>query len=340
MEEVFARRDMLTREQLRDLATRSDLRGAVQLVSHLGAIAITGTLLSLTWGSWVAVPVFLAHGVLINFLYAGQHELSHNTVFTSKALNEWFGRLFGFILFYPRDFDQIQHYAHHRYTQLWEKDGELYRPPYTLFSYLMWLLGPSYWYSRIARILRFTFGVVKEEYIPERRKADVIREARYHVAGYALIAIVSIATGSWLAITHWIAPMVLTKLVHQLQNTIEHLGLPHVDDITLNTRSTRTSALMRWLAWQMQYHTAHHAFPGVPCYNLKRLHQTIFLDHGRKPEEMTYFDFQKKAIGAFLKGHTEADYPADRKWISDDVDLAPVAPADNVNNPLGLKLED
>ena len=69
------------------------------------------------------------HGILINFLYAGQHEFSHSTVFKTKKLNEIFGRLFGFVLIYPRDFDQIQHFAHHRYTQKWEGDGELAARP-------------------------------------------------------------------------------------------------------------------------------------------------------------------------------------------------------------------
>ena len=87
---------------------------------------------------------------MINFLYAGQHELSHSTVFKTKRLNEIFGRLFGFILIYPRDFDQIQHFAHHRYTQDWEGDGELARERYTLTSYLLWVLGPTYWYTRVA----------------------------------------------------------------------------------------------------------------------------------------------------------------------------------------------
>jgi hypothetical protein len=46
-------------------------------------------------------PAFVVHGTLINFLYAGQHEFSHWTVFKTKKLNEIFGRLFGFVLFYP-----------------------------------------------------------------------------------------------------------------------------------------------------------------------------------------------------------------------------------------------
>ncbi len=132
MDEVFARRDMIAPARLKALSVKSDMRGAVRLGGHAGALAVTGAALWLTWGSWLAVPFFIAHGVLINFLYAGQHEFSHSTVFRTKKLNEIFGRLFGFILLYPRDFDQIQHFAHHRYTQVWEKDGELARDRYTL----------------------------------------------------------------------------------------------------------------------------------------------------------------------------------------------------------------
>ena len=40
-----------------------------------------------------------------------------------------------------------------------------------------------------------------------------------------------------------------------------------------------------------------------------------------------------------MNGRTEADYPDKKIWISDDIDLEPVAMADNVNNPLGNKLD-
>jgi fatty acid desaturase len=326
MDEVFGRRDMIAPAKLKALSVKSDLRGFAQLGARLGALALSGIALALTWGSWYAVPVFVAHGTLINFLYAGQHELSHSTVFKTKPLNEIFGRLFGFILIYPRDFDQIQHFAHHRYTQDWEGDGELARERYTLTSYLLWVLGPTYWYTRVRRVIRFACGIVSEPYISEVCKGDVIREARWHLAGYALIAAVSVVTGSWAAMQFWLLPMLAMKPVHQLQNTIEHLGLPHVDTITENTRTTRTNAVMRWLAWNMQYHTAHHAFPGVPCYALPKLHNEIFVEKGRKPPTMSYLAFQWAVLRAFWNGRTEADYADDAIWISDDTDLEPVAP--------------
>jgi len=154
----------------------------------------------------------------------------------------------------------------------------------------------------------------------------VIREARWHLAGYAAIAALSIATGSLIAVKLWLLSMLVMKPVHQLQNTIEHLGLPHVDAITENTRSTRTNALMRWMCWNMQYHTAHHAFPGVPCYALSRLHQELFVERGRLPHTMSYLAFQWAVIHAFWNGRTEADHPDEAIWIADDTDFQPVAP--------------
>ena len=186
-------------------------------------------------------------------------------------------------------------------------------------------------------MIRFAFGVVSEPYIPDDRKADVIREARWHLAGYALIAALSVAAGSWAAVQLWLLPMLAMKPVHQLQNTIEHLGLPHVDAITENTRTTRTNALMRWLGWNMQYHTAHHAFPGVPCYALPKLHEEIFVEKGRKPPTMSYLAFQWAVLRAFWNGRTEADYPDDAIWISDDTDLATRSAARR-GRPAGLTM--
>jgi len=317
MDEIFVRRDVIDGATLRSLCLTSDVKGAAQALSHVGAIGGTGFLLWITRGTVWAIPVFMAHGVLINFLYAGQHELCHWTVFRTAWLNEWLGRVFGFVLFYPRTFDQIQHIAHHRFTQDWSRDGELARERYTRTSFLLWMSGLTYWYTRWRRILRFSAGVVTEPYLPAARHAELVREARAHLAGYALIALVSMGARSWAAVLLWLAPMLAMKCVHQMQNTIEHLGLTHEANVLNNTRSTRTNALMRWLGWQMQYHTAHHAFPGVPFHRLRRLHDAIFTKRGAAPPSMTYLGFQIAVWRAFASEKTEADYPDDGTWIAD-----------------------
>lgn len=316
MDGTFVRGKVIDPAKLRPLIQRSDLRGALQTASHFGAIALTSLVLAVTWGTWLAIPVFLVQGVLINFLYAGQHELSHGTPFRTKWLNEWVGRVIGFISFFPRDFDLIMHTAHHKWTQNWEKDGELVREPYTLRSYLLWFMGPTYWWSRWTRLGRFARGIVVEPYIRPDQEQIVVREARIHIALYGVILVASLVAQSWAAVMFWLGPMLLTKFVHQMQNTIEHLGLSHEDNILENTRSTRTNALMRWMCWNMQYHTAHHAFPSVPFYRLKDLNDEMTEGAGVAPHSMGYLEFQREVFRKLAGGRSEADYPYDEVWIT------------------------
>jgi len=308
------RAGLIDRERLRRLSRKSDLRGWLQAGSHFAAIALSGTLLYRLWGTWFAAPAFIVHGVLINFLYAGQHELSHSTVFRTRWLNLVFGRLIGFILITPRDADRIQHFAHHRWTQRWREDGELHRRPFTLASYLLRLSGVEYWRANFAALALYAVGRVREPYVAADERPVVIREARWHLLGYAGLAAGALALRSWAPVAFWLAPMLLTKAAHQLQNTIEHLGLPHLDDVVVNTRSVRTNALIRWLGWNMQHHTAHHAFPSVPFHRLPALHRAIFTERGMEPPTMTYLGFQAAVIRALAR-RGEADWPDDRAWI-------------------------
>ena len=171
----------------------------------------------------------------------------------------------------------------------------------------------SYWRNRVTGLVRRARGIILEPYIKKNEEAKIIREARIHLALYAGIALVSLITGLWIALTFWVIPMVLTKPVHQLQNTIEHLGLSHESDILENTRSTRTNALMRWLCWQMPYHTAHHTFPAVPFWKLRDLNAKIEEQAGTV-HRMGWIEFQIEVIGK-LMAKDESQYPMDEVWI-------------------------
>ncbi len=283
------------------------------MVSHLGAIAVVVVLHTAAMGSWWVLLTGFALGVLLNFTYAAQHELSHATVFQTRKLNEVFGRLIGFIQIFPRDFDQVMHFAHHQYTQDWERDGELVREPYTLTTYLLWLSGVTYWRNRIIGNVRRARGIILEPYIRAEEEQKIITEARIHLVAYGMIVLLSIALGTWVALTFWLLPMILTKPIHQLQNTIEHLGLSHESDILENTRSTRANAFIRWLCWQMPYHTAHHTFPAVPFWKLRELNEKIEAKAG-EVHRMGWIEFQIEVIRK-LSQRDETQYPMDEVWI-------------------------
>jgi fatty acid desaturase len=313
MQENFSRRELIEPSELRRLNEKSNFMGFFQLFSHFIAILLISILHYILIYSWWSLASGLALGVLINFLYAGQHELSHGTVFKTFKLNEFFGRIIGFFMLFPRDFDQIMHFAHHKWTQDWEKDGELVREPFTIKTYLLWFWGVTYWRNRIVGIFRRARGVVIEPYINPSEYKKVILESRLHVFGYLIIFILSLCFNSWAALTFWILPMLITKPIHQMQNTIEHLGLTHKKDILQNTRSTRTNFLMKWLCWQMPYHTAHHTFPSVPFWKLKELNSKIEKKSGNV-YSMGYFEFQIEVIKRLWQ-KDESQWPMNEVWV-------------------------
>ena len=313
MQESFSRRKLIEPSQLKKLNEKSDFIGFLQLFSHLFAITIISILHYQAIGTWWFLGTGFCLGVLINFLYAAQHELSHGTVFKTFKINEFFGRIIGFFMLFPRDFDQVMHFAHHRWTQEWEKDGELVREPFTIKTYILWFWGFTYWYNRISGIIRRARGIILEPYITKSENAKVILESRLHVLGYLLILIASLFYGSWMALTFWILPMVLTKPIHQMQNTIEHLGLTHKKDILQNTRSTRTNFFMKWMCWQMPYHTAHHTFPSVPFWKLKELNSKIE-SNSEKIYSMGYIEFQIEIIKRLWQ-KDESQWPLNEVWV-------------------------
>jgi fatty acid desaturase len=296
----------VSRDRLRALSRKSDFKGALQAASHLGAIAATtaGLLIVAPAAPWTLIPLFIAQGILINCLYAGQHELSHWTAFRTKGLNDVVGQVFGFLTLNPFLTDRWLHFAHHRATHDPGRDPEIMGTgPYTMTSYILDLSGISFWFRRVAGIVRTALGAGLGPcyWLDARQRRIVILEARSHVGLWAALAAASVALHSWLAVELWIGPLLLTKWFHQLQNTGEHTGLPHDPDIFVNTRTLAGPAPMRWLMWNMSWHTAHHAFPGVPFHALRALDGEIRAGLGREIPTRGYIEAQRDIFAGLAR---------------------------------------
>ncbi|WP_411818769.1 fatty acid desaturase [Hyphococcus sp. DH-69] len=284
---------VISPKRLRDLSQKSNKEGWIKTGSHIGAIILNTALLSHFWGHWLGVVFFVIQGVLLACLYAGIHEFSHRTVFKTKELNDLFGRLFSFTILVCKSLDRSEHMEHHRYTQDLKKDAELIgTKPFTLTTYLLYVLGPSYWFIRIRELVYLTLGINIWPYLSEKQYKDAQREVRENMVGYLIILIISVWFQSWAAIQFWLLPLFIMKWVHQLQNITEHTGMPNEAGILINTRTIKTNAVMRWLMWNMQYHTAHHLYPSVPFFRLPALHQEIFGTLEKEPPTITYQAFQ------------------------------------------------
>lgn len=254
------------------LTARADGPGLRHLAGHLGAIVVGSALIASgvpLW--WLLLPV---QGVLIVFLFTLEHEATHKTPFASVWLNEAVGRFCGLLLLLPFEWFRYFHLAHHRWTNIEGKDPELAGgKPEGLRAWVWHVSGLPYWISQKRLLIGLALGRVRAGYLPEGALPRMEREARVMLAVYALV--IGSLWVSPLAFWLWILPVVLGQPVLRLYLLAEHGDCARVANMFENTRTTYTTRLVRFLAWNMPYHVEHHVYPAVPFHRLPALHSKM-----------------------------------------------------------------
>ncbi len=292
-------RTAIASETLQGLNTRSDLKGLLQSGGYLALVCCTGavSLWSAFTGYWYLTPfLLLLHGTCSTFNINGVHELCHNTVFKSKRLNGFFVRVFGFIGWNDWEWFNASHANHHRYTLHPPRDGEVVLP-------IVWLSRKGFWQTALwsplgpyhvvrAAVLKAR-GCFEDEWtrsiFPED-KPEAIRRLkawnRFVLIGHAIIVAGSIAaaviTGrwAWLLVPHVVSfSGTYGGWLFYFCNNTQHVGLTdNIPDFRLCCRSMKLPWIVSFLYWHMQYHTEHHMYAAVPCYNLRKLRKCLAHD--------------------------------------------------------------
>jgi len=261
----------LGRDQRRSLLRRSDLKGLLHLAGHLGALAVTGSLIALGAPGWPALLPL--HGILLVFLFCLQHEAAHRTAFRSSGLNAAAARGAGLVRLLPPLWFYHFHMDHHRYTHDPARDPELARPLPRSKANLAWhIAGGPYWTGQLRTLLVNAAGSNRDAFVPPRSRAALAREARWFLVIYLALAAGSFLIGTAALLWLWLLPVLLGEPFLRVYLLAEHTGCPHVPDMLRNTRTTLTTALVRFLAWNMPFHVEHHAWPAVPFHKLPAFH--------------------------------------------------------------------
>jgi len=308
MDDFIGVRGVIDPARLAVLAERRNRPGLAYLASHWGAIAANSAAMAWTWGTVWCVAFFVFQGLLINYLYAPQHECDHRTAFRSRWLNHVVGWVCGFAIFNPSAYHRLSHFTHHRHTQDWEKDPELGRGPVSnAWQYLRHLSGMPLLRGRIRVLVRYVAGGPGEWYMTEGQRRTVVHHVRWHVAGYAAVAGCALLMQSWWPLYYWVGPFVLMRWSYHLQGLGEHLGLTHSANTLLNTRTYRTNAFMRWVNWNMSYHAVHHTYPSVPFHRLPALQREVEQRVGFELPSASHLALHWRHLRALCSGRTELD---------------------------------
>ncbi len=281
-------RSKVPKEDFKALHQKSDLKGAAQTFGYLGFLATTGGLAFYSfWNfSWlVTVGCVFLHGMVTAFMINGVHELGHGTVFKTRQLNRFFCHLLAFLGWINHETFNTSHTRHHRYTLHPPDDLEVVLPVRLMIRhfFMVGFIDPVQFWKTLATTIRIARGKFVGEWEltlypqdDDAARGVPVRWARVLLFGHALIAALSIATGNWiLVVLVTLAPFYGGWLFFLCNNT-QHVGLQdNVSDFRLCCRTFTLNPIVRLLYWQMNYHTEHHMYAAVPCYNLGKLHQVI-----------------------------------------------------------------
>ncbi len=267
----------LGREQRRRLLQRSNLKGLLHLAGHLAALGVTGSIIALEAPGWpLLLPI---HGILLVFLFCLQHEAVHKTPFRGAGLNAAAAWGAGLVRLLPPVWFQRFHMDHHRYTHDPARDPELARPlPWSKAGLAWHISGGPYWIGQMHTLLVNAAGLNRDAFVPAPARPAVAREARWFLGLYVAAAGGSVLAGSAVLWWLWLLPALLGEPFLRIYLLAEHTGCRHVPNMLENTRTTLTSPLVRFIAWNMPFHVEHHAYPAVPFYKLPAFHD-VFRDH-------------------------------------------------------------
>ena len=288
--------------RLKELMQRSDLRGWLQTIGHLGWFFTTAALCtwlfySLNADNWpwllpILILALFLHGTMGPFMgLIAVHELQHRTVFKTRWLNDFFERIYAFISWSDYIWYRHSHAIHHQATCHAKHDGEVVLP--VRFS-LRWraLLALFAWYpvntwNRLKLTWQHAKGEIQGDWYhhvladPKLRKQHQ-RWAQTLLLGHLTLALTFIISGYWFLIVVFTMGTQYCSWLGFLCGVAQHYGMQaDSSDFRTNTRTFTCSPIVGFYYWNMQYHVEHHMFPAVPFYNLPKLRAELA---GQMPE--------------------------------------------------------
>ena len=332
-------RSKMDPDKFRKFSKRNNYKGFVQAGGHFGLFCGTGLSVYLSWSNsyWILflIAVFI-HGTISSFFKGtAVHELGHGTVFETKWLNKFFLYLFSLISWWnPFDY-AASHTYHHRYTLHPEGDREVLLPihPNVGATFLLQMFtfnlitqpgrtfGKGGLLSAIWLTILAAFGKNGSSNIPanewleaihsdqSEQKFASIRWSQIQLGFHIFVLVLAVSTGLWVLPFIITIPSYTANWLSYFLGLTQHCGLrQNTTDFRKNTRSIRLPKFLEYLYWHMNWHTEHHMYAGVPCYNLRKLADEIKKD---MPEPKSLFEAWKEMLDTWQNQKSNPTYAFD-----------------------------
>ena len=216
--------------------------------------------------------LYAVGGLSLSTLSVLGHESSHN-LFTRKPAVD---RLLGFFCGLPVLFSvagyRVVHPLHHKFLHSEQDPDDIenasVNPSLLRFVYLLVFVAGVYLYLIMVPLNALRKGT---------------REERVRVIAEWLAMAIIIGV-SWMFLPYrlmlkgWLYPLLLAGQFANLRGIAEH-GLTTGGNEFTDTRTVTTHPALAFLICNINYHLEHHLYPGIPWYNLPKLHVLLRNDY-------------------------------------------------------------
>lgn len=234
---------------------------------------IWGALGVIAWHTdyWVLTWLcYLAMGYMQMGIVTFMHDCTHNTLFKVRWKNWIFGVFAMIPLIISFTAFKEDHLQHHRYN----------RTPKDPDAFTMGKRGIGDFILFYAYALVGVFLTAIQFTLIFPLQALRGRKALFHWLEIALHISVMWGLFHWAA-SHgmadqvfalWFWPLIFFGFFNSIRFIAEHYGCPWDAGPLIGTRTIISNQANAFFWNNINYHIGHHAYPGVPWYNLKKLH--------------------------------------------------------------------
>jgi fatty acid desaturase len=225
----------------------------------------------LQWVIRIAGMVLI--GTFIQAIAILMHEALHGNLFQSTRLNRWATFAFGVPAFFSGTAYKVAHLNHHRQTRTKQDQDEisnLYMTPaqYRAIFYALFFTATFMYLFTVLPRTAIQIGTYRE-----RRAVALEYAAIVMICSGVMFWGVSAGHANWL-LWYWILPIQVAMFLSNIRGLSEHL-CTSTDHLLEKTRTITSNGLVSFLMLNLNYHLEHHLFPGVPWYNLRKVHRVL-----------------------------------------------------------------
>lgn len=292
----FARQIDAQRGVIRDILARyqkpSISRSAWQLINTLVPLLvvwIAAVYVFYNFSYWLVLPLILLGGGFMVRVFIIFHDCGHGSFFSTKAANDWVGRILGVIVFSPYDFWRHDHAVHHASSGNLDKRGVGDVPTWTIEEY-----NSKPWYAKLGyRLMRhplilltfvafYIFVISHRFWMPGAGQREKLSIIYTNLALVVIGGLLSWAIG-WQAYLAIQFPMLMVASaggiwLFYVQHNFEGTYWERQEEWDfykaglLGSSYYKLPAILNWFTGNIGFHHIHHLSPKIPNYYLPKVH--------------------------------------------------------------------